>query len=231
MQIPPRFPGRPGAIIGTGPGLDEFHVEQCQAAGFAMFGVNRAWEFRPQVHVTINPGWWEDEAEPDTFLMMGRAMDCWCSDFRAAEKWGLNHFDWKDDAESRGLSADPTLVSLGHSSGFAALNIAFLMGCNPIVLLGHDMKYPDGYDGAAKVAGGDRHYFGEYGKRNQHWPSVKVGPRGELNGLIGCYETVAQQIKAGRRIVNIFNCTPGSAMRCFPSKTTDEVIHDLQNGA
>lgn len=226
MQIPARYPGRPAVVIGTGPSLEPFHVKQFQAAGFVMFGVNAAWEFRPEVHVTTNPEWWEHEAEPEVFLMMP-AVDCWCSDWRAAERWGLNHFDWKDDAEHRGLSADPSLVSLGHGSGFAALNIAFLMGCSPIILLGHDMKYPDGYNAAKRDPGGKRHYFGEYKKPNQHWPSMRVGPRGELQGLIDCYETVAQQMRDKLRHVEIINCTPGGALECFPRKTTDEVIDGI----
>ncbi len=232
MRIPARFPGRPAAIIGTGPSLESADVEQCRKAGFLLVAVNNAWEFRPHVHVTTNPEWWDlCREDDDIFMMMNSSsnpLQCWCSDFRTAAKWGLNHFDWRDDAEHRGLSADPTLVSLGHGSGFSALNIAFLMGCNPIVLLGHDMRYPKGYDAIAKNPGGKRHYFGEYPEGAQHWPRVKVRATGELDGLIVCYEAVAEQIRVEQRHVDIINCTPGSALECFPSRRLDEVISDLQ---
>ena len=185
----------------------------------------------PHVHVTTNPEWWEYEAEPDLFQMMQNPVkaddpqiDCWCSDEGAAERYGLNHFGWKDDAEKRGLSDDPSCIALGHGSGFAALNIAYLMGCDPIILLGHDMKYPNGYDGRQKITGGKRHYFGEYHKAIQHWPSVKVGPNGELLGLIQCYVKVSLQIKRGERSVQIINCTPGSALTYFPQMELKEAL-------
>jgi len=207
-------------------------VEHCRAAGLILFAVNNAWEFRPHVHVTTNPEWWDVCVEDDIFMMMNSKSDpleCWCSDPRTSRRYGLKHFRWRDDAETRGLSADPDLVSLGHGSGFAALNIAFLMGCNPIILLGHDMRYPRGYNAVAKDPGGKRHYFGngEYPKGAQHWPSAKVRSTGELDGLIVCYETVAEQIRLAQRHINIINCTPGSALKCFPSKRLDEVLSDL----
>jgi len=57
-----------------------------------------------------------------------------------------------------------------------------------------------------------RHFFegGEYPSELQHWP--RTGPDGELTGLIKEMET----IKPEHYRVEIINCSPGSAMTCFP---------------
>lgn len=205
-------------VIGTGPSLTEADVDLCREAGLKMFGVNNAWEFWPHVHVTVNPEWWKlyMDTETDLWTQMAQ-MECWCSDVGACERWGMKHFAWTDDAEKRGLSSDPDNVALGHSSGFAALNIAYLMGCDPILLLGHDMKYPDGYRGRQQIPGGRRHYFGEYPKPLGHWPSVKVGSKGELNGLINCYNSVDTD-------VDIINVSPGSALKAFAQRELRETL-------
>lgn len=149
------------------------------------------------------------------------AMECWHSDQDASERWGLKCFGWTDDAEKRGLSINNRNVALGHSSGFAALNIAYLMGCDPIILIGHDLRYPKNYDGRKQEPGGKRHYFGEYpDPRLLHWPTQKVLPTGELDGLIQCYNAVASRPK----LVEIINCTSGSALECFPHMELGEFL-------
>ena len=75
--------------------------------------MNNAWEFRPHVHVTVNPEWWDvymDE-EPDLWTAKS-TFECWTSDREAADRWGLNCFGWTDDAEKRGLSINPHNVAL-----------------------------------------------------------------------------------------------------------------------
>lgn len=222
--VPRSFVGQPAVIIGTGPSLEPSDVELCRARGLKLFAVNNAWEFWPHIHVTVNPEWWDVTMEEETDLWTQmKAMDCWCSDLDASDKWGLKHFGWSDDAERRGLSVNPHNVTLGHSSGFAALNIAYLMGCGPILLLGHDMRFPAAYNGLEKKPGGKRHYFGEYSKRLQRWPTVKVRKTGELDGLIGCYQAVADR----RKLVDIINVTPGSALEMFPKQDLKEALDDL----
>jgi hypothetical protein len=92
------------------------------------------------------------------------------------------------------------------------------MGARRIVLLGYDMKYATDYCGTEKRVGNrPRHYFGEYPSALLHWPSVSV--RGGVHfGLVSLYESVAKQ-----GLIEIINCTPGSAVTCFPSMD----IHDV----
>jgi hypothetical protein len=115
------------------------------------------------------------------------------------------------------LSESPA-VSYGHSAGYQLLNLAYHAKPDRIVLLGYDMRYAPDYDGRAhRVGSSPRHFFGEYPSALAHWPSVKV-----LDGvhyeLVDLYRAIAAQ-----GLVEIINCTPGSAIDCFPTKGIEDL--------
>jgi len=116
-----------------------------------------------------------------------------------------------------GLS-EPPVVSYGHSAGYQLLNLAYHQKPDRIVLLGFDMRYAADYDGKARRIGSTpRHFFGEYPQELQHWPSAKVKDGVHIE-LVGLYEAAARQ-----GLVEIVNCTPGSAIDCFPFADIGEV--------
>ena len=196
-----------------------------------MFGVNVAYRACDLDYlVTVNDEFWTHYfARDDELRATSELITCFHHHVDTCRKYGLRHFDWFDDDDDAGLSNDPARVHLGHSSGFAALNIASLMGCNPIYLLGHDLRYPPGYDGRRHVTGGLRHSAellpsGEYAAAIQHWPSVSVRKTGELDGLIRCYDAVARQ----KDRPTIINLTPGSALECFPAMRLSEACDAIR---
>lgn len=147
-------------------------------------------------------------------------MHYWCDELAKypAEKWTTNKvaadkfkLNWIAERDAKGLSTDPRYVHHGHGSGYTMLNLAYLMGAARIVLLGYDCKYASDYKGQdRKIGATPRHYFGEYPSALQHWPffSIKDGVHVEMVEL---YRSVASQ-----GAVEIVNCTPGSAIDCFP---------------
>ena len=81
------------------------------------------------------------------------------------------------------------------------------------MLLGYDLRYAPDYDGRQRAPGATpRHYFGEYPSALQHWPFMNV-KAGVHTQLLRLYESVAKQ-----GLVEIVNCTPGSALQCFPMR-------------
>jgi hypothetical protein len=95
------------------------------------------------------------------------------------------------------------------------MNLAILYGCTKLVLIGHDMKFAPDYKPQKQDPGSiPRHYFGEYPKKLQHWPSVKVR-QGVLDGLIEAYKGIRDDIRARQISVDIVNCTPDSALKMF----------------
>jgi hypothetical protein len=108
----------------------------------------------------------------------------------------------------------------GHGSGYELLGVAYHYGVTEFVLIGYDLRFPAGYDGMKKVAGGDRHFFGEYPKELQHWTKYNIGDGGELNGLLDCYRT----IDTDALNIRIINCSPGSALDFFEMGTLAEYV-------
>ncbi len=199
------------ACIGTGPSLTLSQVEAARRKGFALFGCNLTYQIVPDLALlfaTNGPFWdyyWNRDDGP-------RAHPCekWTNDLDASGRLGLNYIGSRDGV---GLSTDARRIHHGHSSGFCLLNLAFLKGATLIVLLGYDLKYAPDYQAKDRKAGSTpRHYFGEYPSALQHWPSVAV--RGGVHvELVQKYREVADQ-----KLVEIVNCTPGSAISAFPRR-------------
>ena len=190
---------------GTGPSFNLSQVETARQKGFALAGVNLLYQFVPDLRVLFatNESFWDYYPE---------ARECsaekWTNSKDAAKKYGLNYIDSRNE---KGLSDDPTIIHHGHSSGYCLINVLYLLGFTRIILLGYDMKFAPDYRGQDKKIGSSpRHFFGEYKPQCQHWPyfSVKNGVHVELTSL---YRTIAEQNR-----VEIINCTPDSALDCFP---------------
>lgn len=137
----------------------------------------------------------------------------WTNNREAADKYRLNYID---SIDAPGLSKSPKRIYHGHSSGFCLLNLAYLMGAERIVLLGYDMKYAPDYNGADKQIGSSpRHYFGEYPSPMTHWPKVSV-----KNGV---HVQLIEQYRSVAGLVEVVNCTPDSAIDCFPRVNIEEL--------
>ena len=204
------------ACIGTGPSLMPAQIASARAKGFTLFGCNNIHQIVPDLALLFatNVQWWDHYWCRDDGP---REHPCekWTNNREAADKYRLNYIDSRD---APGLSSDPKRLHHGHSSGYCLLNLAHLMGAQRIVLLGYDMKYSADYNGRNHDAGsGPRHYFGEYPSALLHWPKVSV-TAGVLHGLVDLYRTVAAQGS-----VEIINCTPGSALDCFPMMDVNDV--------
>lgn len=83
--------------------------------------------------------------------------------------------------------------------------MAVLFGANPIYLLGYDMK---------PGPNNELHWHPNHRGRN---PGI-----GQLGGWARSFETMLPDLdKAGIRVVN---CTPGSAIECFPRARIEDVL-------
>ena len=99
----------------------------------------------------------------------------------------------------RSLSLDPWRVG-GWCGGSSAVNLAFLLGANPIVLLGFDMRPGNWHD-------------------NHQKPPLQGQHRDKF---IPAMESMATQLlKFG---TTVLNASPRSALRCFPFADIDELL-------
>lgn len=192
--------------IGTGPSLTPAAIELVNRSDLPKFGCNLAYKVIPDLTALLgcNYEFWDyywDEVK-------GLPCGLWTTHPQARREAPLRFLrgEWRD-----GLSRDKKVLHYGHSSGYQLLGLAYHYGATELILIGYDLKYPKGYDGFTKTAGGDRHFFGEYPKPLQHWTKFGMGPNGELGGLLECYRTIKPEDYG----IRIINCSPGTALDFF----------------
>lgn len=115
------------------------------------------------------------------------------------EAWGIKCL--KGVTGKYGLSREQGTVHTGHNSGFAAINLAYLLGATRIILIGYDMM----------LHGGKRHWFGDH--------------PGRLNAASNYQQfmTALATIKPADYGIEIWNCSRKTALTCFPIHDLDEV--------
>jgi len=222
-----KYEGETAVLIATGPSINEDQigiVQQAHQEGKCrIITVNNAYQIAPwtNAHLSCNDNWWKHYWPKDEVLREMPA-DKYTRYPDLAKKYGILyiHTIVKD-----GLSTNPSVLHINHGSGPLAMNLASLYGINRLLLIGHDMKFSKNYDGRKKKVGSNkRHFFGEYPKELQHWPSVKVGlsKPGTLDGLIEAYKKMVPQLQSiGMKVIN---CTPNSDLKCFPMSTLEKEL-------
>ena len=209
-MIPRLYPGEIGVVLGTGPSLAPMipRLNADRAAGrYRLFGINCTFRDFPVLDgfIACDPPWWKIYGRE--FRAAHPSTPAWSWDENVARLFHVEHIPgrWFD-----GISNDPTWISYNHSSGAQALNIAALCGCEPLVLVGFDMDYRPGER---------RHYFAGLSDVDGEYPPA-LRKHSTFAGLLGNYQAIANQVDRPA----ILNATPGSAMRCFPMTTLDDVL-------
>jgi hypothetical protein len=215
-MIEKKFNGETAVILATGPSLNEDQitlVAKAHSEGKCrVITVNNSYQLAPwsDIHVAYNDNWWDYYWKNDKVLRDMKA-DKWTRYKHQADEFGINYID---SIAKGGLSKNPSVVHNNHGSGPLAINFATLYGFKKIILLGHDMKYANDYNGAQKKIGSSpRHFFGEYPKVMQHFPQSKssIDNNGVIIGLIDAYNGMVKDLED----IDVVNCTPDSHLPTF----------------
>lgn len=127
-----------------------------------------------------------------------------------ALRWGLKLVRGRQGSIfSTAFASHPDWVAYGDNSGFAAVNLALLMGASDILLVGFDMR----------VVEDKGHFFGEYDDTKL----VNTRTHG-YERFIGAFKVAAHNMP---RDVTITNCTPDSALTCFPYADLQKTLEQL----
>lgn len=219
MVVERKYEGETCVIIATGPSLDMEQIDYVHCAHTLkrcrVMTMNNSYKVAPftDIHIACNDDWWEHYWKEDELLRRINA-DKWTQYEILAERFGINYIETHQT--NRGLSTNPAVINKNDGSGPMAINLALHYGFKKLILLGHDMKFAKDYDGRKrKIGSTPRHFFGEYPKHMQHFPSVKVGlsKPGVIDGLIENYEQMIPDLINNN--VEVVNCTPKSALLCF----------------
>lgn len=219
-MIPRKYEGETVVILATGPSLSEEQVNYVKGKA-RVITVNNSYQLAPwaDIHVACNDNWWDYYWKNDEVLRNMKA-DKYTRYQHQADEFGITFID---SIVKDGLSKDPSVIHINKGSGPIAINVATLSGFKKIILLGHDMKFANDYNGRYKKAGSTpRHYFGEYPKEMQHFPQSKesVDNNGVIIGLIDAYNGMVKDLEG----IDVVNCTPGSHLSTFrKSKLVNEL--------
>ena len=192
-------------ICGTGPSITQEQISLCNNARKAgkakVFGANRAYEiFDIDLLHACNFQFWD--------LHWPKVKDL------PFEKWttrpGLNYdgLNYIEEIWIDGLSTDPKTISAHHGTGPQLLNLAYHFGFKRLLLVGWDMRFPGKVSDRKYTQ--KRRYLGEDPLTSNHWPKTEAN--GDLGGLIREVETIIPEDYG----IEIINCTPNSALKCFP---------------
>lgn len=103
-----------------------------------------------------------------------------------------------------GISDNPRYVSWNKSSGAAAINLAYLLGCKKIVLLGYDMRRVDD---------------------QPNWHTDHPSPnKNPYERFLKPFPYIAKDAK--KLGIEIINATPESALKEFPITSLEDFLID-----
>lgn len=127
--------------------------------------------------------------------------ECWTQDSEAAKRHALRYVR---GVGKPGLGRQD--IHWGASSGYQAINLAYLWGARRILLLGFDCQ----------MTGGKRHWFGNHPQQlTQEQP---------FDGWKRHFDNLARDLKAEG--VEVINCSRQTALACFAKKPIDECLQE-----
>jgi hypothetical protein len=189
-------------VTGSGPSLNQADVDYARAHVDLTIVVNSSYKFAPDATAlyAADAKWWGWHKGCLSSHSVGTEK---YPAFTGKLKYCLSRTPWYPEVQllrrgtQHGLMLDPGKVALGHNGVYQSINVAVHFGATRIVLLGVDMK--------------GRHFHGEHPDRTV--PPFSVC----LARFAGLVQPLAD---AG---VEVVNCTPGSALKCFPMASLEDV--------
>jgi hypothetical protein len=103
---------------------------------------------------------------------------------------------WQNKCDAS-FSTDPSYINYGDNSGFQALNLAILLGCERIILIGYNLSGTN-----------------KFQQRDFHSP---------YHRFIEFFNKAAETLPSN---VEVINATPNSALECFPKMRYEDAIHN-----
>lgn len=188
-------------MLASGPSLSVEQIDAARHSGHHTIVVNSTFRDMLDAH-TLYAGdflWWKLNIAEVRAKFKGK---CWTQDNSAAARWPMIQ-------RMRGGNRDglgEKIIHTNGNSGMQAVNLAYLWGFERIVMLGFDMK------------------LGPKGERHHHpdHPAPMVQAQTFFEWIHKA-EKVARDFREKTR-VEVLNCTPGSALTCFPVRDWKEVL-------
>jgi hypothetical protein len=202
-KIPKIWPNKTFVLLGGGPSLPKL-LEGKKFDKCPVIGINDSFRFGDWVNVCFFGDtkwyWWNKED-----LKSFRGLKITCDRMRNPDKAVGDYFGTvKREPEikvvrhsnSYGICTERSKLFFNSSSGAAAINLAWWLGANRIILLGFDMRLVDG-------------------ERNwRRHPNFKPGVQKGYKNFLKAFDFIAKD--ANKLHLEILNATPDSGLKHFP---------------
>lgn len=209
-------------IVGGGPSLSKFNFESLR--GEKVIAINRAFQHVhfADIMFSIDPRFYKwcidgnvgkDDAE------RRRNTRLW-NEFVGYKVWLDTNSQARKDIyllpyagsdvqyeSAKRINMIDGLIS-GNFAGYAAINLAFCLGANPIYLLGYDCKWD----------GKKTHYHSGY--------EATAGEMALKQLAINMMKLREKANHLGRKVINL---NPDSAIKCFHFGNVDSILHEKKN--
>lgn len=150
-SVPPSFPGATAFLLGGGPSLVQDGIgflhdsdlrETVLVGPSVMIAINRSYRIFPFADFLffMDHRFFEWESpEPGFTAFKGKKVSFHYENSSLPSNILLLH-----RGTHTGLSSNPQILCHGTNSGYAAINLAVLLGCTKLILLGYDMSPQNG---------------------------------------------------------------------------------------
>lgn len=195
--VPKLCPGGTVVCMASGPSLTPEDVEYCRGKADRVIVVNTTYKLAP----------WAD-------VLCASDLRWWswhkgAKDFAGLKYATSTHVKWSGvqvlrNCGGAGLELDPSGVRHGLNTGYRAINVAVHLGAVRVLLLGYDMK----------ADGKKEHWHGDHPIRS----------RSPYREFLRRFQTLVEPLQ--QLGVEVLNCTPGSALECFPKANLRDVLKE-----
>lgn len=195
--VPKLCPGGTVVCLGGGPSLTNYDVQYVNGKADAVIAINNNYQRAPWATAlyAADGHWWLWHKGAPMFKGLKYSLS------RAAAKWpGVQVLR---NAGTYGLEPEPTGLKNGRNSGYQSINLAVHFGAKRIILLGYDMK---------RGADGREHWHGDHPNRS----------RSPYKVFIERFQAIVNPLNDLG--IEVLNCTPDSALKCFPKANLRDVL-------
>lgn len=209
-SVEPEWKGETAAILASGPSMTREQAEyvrgKCRVIAVNNQGIDtdcdgvRVPALAPWADIlyAADAKWWRHYHER-ALAFVGRKVT-----IKDTLPWAAV-YSLKQSVEHPTFDPRPTHLASGGNSGYQAVHLAVHLGATRIVLLGFDMK-------TGRL--GRRHWFGSHPGR--------LDSRGNFTTWLRAFEKLSKVMQ--RMEIDVVNCTPDSALRCFRRAPLDQVL-------
>lgn len=204
-SIPKMWEGQTACILASGPSMNQEVADAVRPTLWRTIAINNQYQKAPWADMlyACDALWWNhpDYRSARQFTGLKVSMEPVGEDVLTLKNTGQH-----------GMDEDPSCLRTGNNSGYQALQVAVHAGCPRIILCGFDMRSVNG-----KQHCHERHPL----PLRDHGDGIY--PR-----WIRAFESIALILV--KKKVEVWNATPDSALKCFPSiKLGDAITRFVSN--